>query len=610
MSLRNYQREAIDTVTEEHAAGVAGQIISIPTSAGKTHIAANLPYRGSKLFLVGAEELVWQAQEKLQFINPDLMIGVEKADRQADTSRHDIIIASVPSLARKKRLARFRPDSFRQIGVDECHHTTKSGMYADILRHFQALKSESNYDPSTLLYGLTATPNRADGQGLEHTFSKITFQRSLLDLMRTGITINDKLYPYIADIVCHRVDTYADLSPVHTKDRDLNQEDLANAIDTPERNKIALDSYLKLGRGLGAFGFTVNIAHGHNLAKVFNDGGVPAAVMHGGTTREERKVLFAALEEGSLKVIFSTGVLGEGIDQPKVTVGLMLRPTKSQLLFQQQAGRILRPYPAPEELLRRFKAGEERGWRKKHAILIDFVDQSGRHSLIQTPTLFGLRHDFDMDGQSALEVAQQVEDLEKLVAVDVRQQKSIYEIKSLIEQVDLLKPPVTPPEIRRWSKYPWLETAPGKYALSLNGNRSVRVTILPSGSFRVSFYTNGLMQIRGGESTLRSAIATAEGLIPAPEARALKETAAWHREPPTEQQCGYLFSLDKKNLAVAHKDSREFWIFARNEYYAGNNTYSSGGIAKLIDSRKLARPVWLQQKIAAIKQRYVTSDRR
>lgn len=606
MSLRPYQAECVDTIIEEHAAGVAGQLISIPTSAGKTHIAAQLPYKvlppkGKALFIVGAEELVWQAQEKIQYNNPDLTVGVEKADRKADLTRHDIIIASVQSLARKKRLARFRPDSFQLAGVDEAHHTTPSGAYHDILAYFESLKSEPNFNPNNLLYGLTATANRSDKVGLEHTFSKITYHKSLLDLMRTGVEINGKLYPYIANIVCHRVDTYADISKVRTRMGDLSDNELAEIIDTPDRNKIVLDSYVKLGRGLGAFGYTVNIAHAVHLAEAFNDGGVPAAVMHGGTPREGsggRKHLFAALAEGSLKVIFSCGVLGEGVDQPRVTVGMMVRPTKSPLLFQQQAGRILRPFPAPEELKRRYLAGEPMGWRKKHAILIDFVDQSGHHSLIHTPSLFGLRNDFDMAGQSALEVVDEVERLEAATTIDVRGQKSIYEIKSLIEQVDLLKPPITPPKIRKISRYTWLETGPEKYCLALPGNRSIRLSGFPDGTFEISTYTNGLKAVRAAMPTLRMAVEYGDGLVPPEDREALREGAAWQSEPPTEQQCAYLYSLDKKHLGPFHRNCRDFWSFATEEYDSGNNNYSKGAIAKMISARQLARPTFVQQKIA------------
>lgn len=611
MGLRPYQREAIDTVIEEHAAGVAGQVISIPTSAGKTHIAANLPYarptHGKGLFLVGAEELVWQAQEKIQANNPDLSVGVEKADRQADLGRHDMVIASIQSIAKKKRLARFRPDSFDQIGVDECHHVSPSGIYSDVLRHFRALKSEPDFNPATLLYGLSATPVRSDGVGLEHTFSKITFHRSLLDLMRTGIEIKGKLYPYIADIVCHRVDTYADISRVHTRGGDLDDRELVNVIDTPDRNRIVLDSYRKLGQGLGAFGYTVDVAHAYNLAQVFNDGGVPAVVMHGDTPRlgkGGRVELFAALAEGSLKVIFSCGVLGEGVDQPRVTVGLMIRPTRSPLLFRQQAGRILRPYPAPEELLRRYRAGEPMGWRKQHAILLDFVDQSGHHSLIHTPTLFGLRNDFDMKGETALQVADEVERLEKTTEADVRSQRSLYDIRSLIEQVDILKAPVTPPEIRGWSKFPWLETVTDKYSLALTSNRSIRVVPI-TGGWQISCYTNGLKQVRSLAKTLRMAIEAGDNLVPTHERRVLGETGERRREPPTEQQCAYLYTLAKKDLELVHKNGREFWIFAKRAYYSGNNDYSNAGIANMIGARQLARPSWLQQKIAAHRrQRY------
>lgn len=558
--------------------------------------------RGQKvLFIVGAEGLVYQAQEKFSVLNPDFSVGVEKAERFADLDRHDIVIASIQSLSKKTRLARFPRNSFHQIGIDEAHWLKPGGMFHDVMRHFRCLKSEPDFDPRILLYGLTATTNRSDGVGLEHSFSKITFQRTLLDLMRDGIEIDHALYPYIADIICHRVDTYADIGSVHVSGGDLDDKELLNAIDTPERNKIIVDGYQKLGQRLPAFAWTIDIAHSTHIVEAFEAAGIRAAVMQGSTSPDERRRMFAGLDDGSLKVIASTGVLREGIDREQVTIGLMCRPHKASLPYQQKVGRILRPFPSPENYLKILQRGQRPQRIKHRAILIDFVDQAGRHSLIGAGSLFGLRNDFDMRGRSALEVVTDVEKLEAETALDLRKQGSIYEMRSAIEQIDILKPPTTPPEIRGWSKLQWLEVRPGRWVLNIHSNRSIRIKLNQLGIFEVHWSDKGMSQMRSVERSLRAAIEAGDKLVGRKESRSLSEDAAWHSDPPGEAQCAYLFRLDGKRLKQHHKDGREFYQFALAEFNRGNLTYSKGSISNLINSKVATRTIAVQRAIAKSK---------
>ena len=158
MSLRLYQSSCVDTLIEKHADGVCGQVVSLPTGSGKTRIASSLPYRFAKihrmknmartLFIVPADELVWQSRDKFREANPDFSIGVEKADLQA-TDDHDIVVASIHSISRPARLQRYRRDGFQCVGIDELHRGV-SEMYLRVLRHFRALKSEPDYNPDTL----------------------------------------------------------------------------------------------------------------------------------------------------------------------------------------------------------------------------------------------------------------------------------------------------------------------------------------------------------------------------------------------------------------------------------------------------------------------------
>lgn len=606
--LRPYQSECVDTLIQKHSEGVCGQVVSLSTGTGKTRIASALPYRFSQvhhmrhmartLFIVPGDELVWQAKEKFREANPDFSVGVEKADLRAGDN-HDIVIASVQSLSRAAHLNRFDRDSFQCIGLDEVHHGT-SAMYLRILKHFRALKSEPDFNPDTLLYGMTATTRRSDGVGLEKIMSGITFHRGILDMMRDGMEIDGKLHPWIVDVLCHRVDSCADLSKVDVKGKDLDEEQLAREIDTDERNRLVADSYLKLGEGMPAFAWTCGIPHSFHVVEALGRAGVPAAVMQGSTSREERQRLFAALDEGSLKVIASAGVLAEGVDRPKVAVGMHLRPHKANLPWTQKCGRVFRPYPAPEEILEMSKVGHRPAWIKPHAIIIDFVDNCGRHSLVGTPSLFGLRNDFKMDGKTALEVANEIDEMEERTGLtNLKEKKSLAEMYTVVERVDLLKPPSTPAVFREWSNYEWLEIGQENYQLTLSVQKSIRIKLdKKTGMYDVSRFSNGYRGLGAMAATLQIAIIQGDAMVPASEARVLREAATYHRDPPEQRQCEFLWSLDKE-IKTGYKNGEFFYHFCVARFIEGNLSYSRGGVNALITAKQVARrPPWLQRKIA------------
>ena len=446
---------------------------------------------------------------------------------------------------------------------------------------------------------MTATTKRSDGVGLEKIMSGITFHRGILDLMRDGMEIDGKLHPWIVDVLCHRVDSCADLSKVRVKGKDLDEEELAREIDTDERNRLVADSYLKLGEGMPAFAWTCGIAHSYHVVEALERAGVPAAVMQGSTSREERQRLFAALDDGSLKVIASAGVLGEGVDRPRVAVGLHLRPHKASLPWQQKSGRVFRPYPSPEEVWDLSRTGQKPAWQKPYAILIDFVDNCGKHSLIQTPSLFGLRSDFNMDGKTALEVADEVKELEESSGLDLKEKKSLAEMYTVVERVDLLKSPSAPPEFRQWSNYEWLETAPDHYCLSMSAHRSIRIKLdKKTGMYDVSRFTNGVKVGGSMAASLQIAIMQGDALVPAAESRTLRQAASYHRDLPNEVQCNFLWTMDR-GLKEAYKTSPSFYLFCLGKFRDGNLDYSKGGINAMITARQVAsRPLWLQRKIA------------
>jgi DNA repair protein RadD len=90
------------------------------------------------------------------------------------------------------------------------------------------------------------------------------------------------------------------------------------------------------------------VEHAKNVAHQFRDAGYSAVSLDGGTNREVRRGVVKDFREKRITVLTSVDIFSEGFDCPGVHVGIMLRPTQSEVIYRQQAGRILRPEPGKE----------------------------------------------------------------------------------------------------------------------------------------------------------------------------------------------------------------------------------------------------------------------
>src|SRR5437762_4344702 len=155
--LRAYQSEALNAVCDAYRSGKRRVIVSLPTGTGKTVVFAHFPkvLQMNKRLLVLAhrEEMLLQARDKFQSIDPELKAEIEQAALRA-TADAKVVTAAVPTLApNAARLSRLQPDEFSIIVVDEAHHAVAPS-YRRIFDHFGL------FEPSVPRYliGFTATP--------------------------------------------------------------------------------------------------------------------------------------------------------------------------------------------------------------------------------------------------------------------------------------------------------------------------------------------------------------------------------------------------------------------------------------------------------------------
>jgi superfamily II DNA or RNA helicase len=206
-------------------------------------------------------------------------------------------------------------------------------------------------------FGVTATPCRTDGKGLGETglFKRMVRGPSIGELTRLG---------YLAPAEVFAPPTGLDLSKVGKRGGDYVLSQIAALTDTDELALFARRWYAKLCPGQPAVVFCTTVEHARHVAEAFAAAGWRATSVDGSMHARDRDAAISGLGDGRVQVLTSCELIGEGLDIPAVSTGILLRPTESTGLFLQQIGRSLRPHED-----------------KTNAFIIDLVNNTARHGM-------------------------------------------------------------------------------------------------------------------------------------------------------------------------------------------------------------------------------------
>jgi DNA repair protein RadD len=148
--------------------------------------------------------------------------------------------------------------------------------------------------------------------------------------------------------VCYGSKRKLDLSGVKRSKGDYNQDDLAALVDKVELHGDIVEHWKEKGNNASTFCFAVNVEHSKHLAERFRAAGIPAIHVDGNTETDERDRAIAMLNDGRVKVLCNCAVFTEGTDVPRVKTIILARPTLSEGLYMQMAGRGARPWENAE----------------------------------------------------------------------------------------------------------------------------------------------------------------------------------------------------------------------------------------------------------------------
>ncbi len=255
----------------------------------------------------------------------------------------------------------------------------------------------------------------------------------------------------------------------------------------------------------------------------------------------------------------------EGIDIPSVGCLLMCRPTKSGLLFRQQIGRGLRPHPAPEAVYAAWRKREDPGPIKPYCVILDFMDMAGRHALNAVPTLFGITANFNMKGQTALEV---IEELEAIKEKNPEVQPSMFEDmdsihKAVAQSINLFATPKIPPEAAANSPLAWMTgLAEGVYQLTLPDKGMLTISQDQLGQWEIHSSKNGHRVLIEAVADLAEAFRIADSEVPPSARLLLKSDANWRKMRPSEKQIFKISELYPEMRAIYPKGVEGYKSFA------------------------------------------------
>lgn len=291
------------------------------------------------LILAHRGELLDQAADKLSK-STGLGCAVEKAENTCLDSWYRVVVGSVQSLMREKRLKQFSPDYFDTIVVDETHHCLADS-YRRVLGYFGNSK----------VLGVTATADRSDMRNLGQYFESLAYEYTLPKAIKEG---------YLCKIKAQTIPLKLDLTGVGQQAGDFKTADLGTALD-PYLHQIA-DEMTKYCFDRKTVVFLPLIKTSQKFRDILKSKGFRAAEVNGDS--QDRTQVLADFEAGKYDVLCNSMLLTEGWDCPPVDCIVVLRPTKIRSLYSQMVGRGTRLFPD-----------------KDHLLLLDFLWHTERHEL-------------------------------------------------------------------------------------------------------------------------------------------------------------------------------------------------------------------------------------
>lgn len=381
--LRPYQQQVRDGVEQNWAAGVQNVLAILPTGGGKTVVFSSVlaDEQAASVAVAHRQELVSQISLALarnrvrhRIVGPQnvvkmiVRLHMEEVGASYYDANSRCAVAGVDTLIRRgEQLANWLP-TVKLWVMDEAHHVLRDNKWGKAVQMF----------PNARGLGVTATPCRADGNGLgrhaDGVFDTMVIGPTMRDLIDAGFLTEYRIFapPSNLDMSGYRVST----TTGDYKPNDVTKAVAGSSLVAHDEKTIVGDVVRiyqdKFAGKLGVV-FTPNINTAEDLAEQFRSVGVPAMCIHANTDVIERQQAIRDFRNRKLMVLTNCGIFSEGFDLPAIEVVQDASPTESYSNFAQRFGRMLRLLDG-----------------KKFGIYCDHAGNVARHGLPDAPREWSL----------------------------------------------------------------------------------------------------------------------------------------------------------------------------------------------------------------------------
>jgi DNA repair protein RadD len=375
IKLRDYQKEAKNSINKFFENGYGNPLVVAPTGAGKSVIMGQYiidcvkTYPQTRIMcLAHVKELLEQNYEAIKSIDFGIDVGLFSASLNRKDRFNSVIVAGIQSVYDKADDFGFQD----MLVIDECHliNPKQLGRYRDFI---EGLKCKN---PNLKIVGFTATPYRL-GHGWIHKgeatiFNGIAYDIPVEMLIKEG---------YLVRPSAKAGKVHADLTNVHIVRGDFKESEAAEAFE-----KITLpavkDIIERTSNQKCGLIFCSGLKHAESVKVAFESFGVYSVdVVSGKTHKAERARMVSAVKEGRLRWLINVAVFTTGFDAPNIDTIVFLRATQSTSLYVQMIGRGLR---IPDKSIGRLPSTQERllaiaSSVKPNCLVLDYGENVQRH---------------------------------------------------------------------------------------------------------------------------------------------------------------------------------------------------------------------------------------
>ena len=458
VTLRDYQRDAVEGVFREWRGGHRATLVVIPTGGGKSVVFSEVMRRVIEdhetkkriLVLAHRKELIKQAVGHAKAAG--LTAGVEMSSTRC--KNEEVVASSIQTLnATKKcrwcmgikgrecelcdgvgkvyRMTKFDPRDFAAVIVDEAHHAAATS-YRRIVKYFLTTESRCN------LLGVTATPKRSDEIGLHNIFDSVAYETDIQTLTAEGylVPIRERF------ITCDHLELSR--LPVRCGEIVASEVGKAFLLDTPEDQELLLHEVvyptISEAKGQSVLFFAPSVDSANKITAAFNAyEGVSAECVTQETSADERDRITERYKAGETQVLVNCMVFTEGFDAPGTMVVANARLTKSQSLMMQIIGRVTRTLPGTIDGLDTVKERKQaiENSDKSFGTVLQFVGVNCAHDLMSAGSALAGDDVDDRDVSMAVKEATEsgeLVDMDELIAKAKQAREEAEERKRIKEE--------------------------------------------------------------------------------------------------------------------------------------------------------------------------------